>query len=66
MKQVAFTVMAIIGILGTVLSVSQFVMACNFAEFGRVIVYFILAVLCIELAVASIIKLVKDHKANRT
>ena len=66
MKKVAFIVLAVVGTFGALLSISQFVMACLFAELGRVVVYFIFAILCVELTAFSVVKLIKDHKANRT
>jgi hypothetical protein len=63
-KQTAFIVMAVVGICGTLLMVSQLVMACIFAEFGRVFVYLVLAILCVELTVVSIMKFVKRRREN--
>lgn len=59
MNKTLYIILAAIGILGLFLSLWQFVVSFVFMEFGRVLFYFILAALCIELSVYSVIKIVK-------
>ena len=65
MKRAIFVVLAVIGVLGVLLSISQFIVAIVFGELGRVLLYFILAALCAELAIVTILKLVKDWKKDQ-
>ena len=51
--------LTVIGILGSLLSLWQFVVSIIFMELGRVLFYFILAALCVELSVFTIAKIAR-------
>lgn len=65
MKRAIFVVLSVIGVLGALLLSSQFIIAIVFGELGRVLLYFILTVLCAEFAIMAIIKLAKDRKKEQ-
>lgn len=55
-----YVALSAFGILAAVISVLQFIMAICSMELGRVIFYFVIAALSVELAVLSIHKLTRD------
>ena len=57
--------LALVGTAGAIVSAVMFVMAIRFVELGRVIVYFTLTVLCLELVVYSLIRLVNLRKSKK-
>ena len=62
---ILFALLALIGTAGAVVSAVMFVMAIRFGELGRVIVYFMLAVLSLELAIYSFVRLVNLRKSQK-
>lgn len=59
MKKILYVLLSVIGILGSLLSIWQFVASLIFMEFGRVLFYFILAALCVELLFFSVMRITK-------
>ncbi len=55
-KRVVFVLLGIIGLAGTVLSAIMFVSAIRFSELGRVVLYLVTAVVCMEMTVLSFMK----------
>ena len=55
----------IIGLVGGILCTVQFIMALRYGELGRVVVYFTIAAICIELSVLSLIRFVGERKGNK-
>lgn len=51
MKKTLFQLLALVGAIGLIVSIVMLVSAIKFGEIGRVIAYFVLGVLCLELAV---------------
>lgn len=62
MKNILNILLSISGICGTVFAVIMFIMAIVFGELGRVIFYFIIAILFIELSVCAILRLTRSRK----
>ena len=62
MKNILNILLTISGICGTVFAVIMFIMAIVFGELGRVIFYFIVAILFIELLVCAILRLIRSRK----
>ena len=58
-KRVLYWIFVILGILGALVSLTQFIMAICYLELGRVLVYLVVTVLFTELAVLSFLKLRK-------
>ncbi len=55
-KRLVFILLGLIGIVGMVLSVIMFISAIRFHEIGRVILYLVTAVVCLEMTVLSLMK----------
>ena len=51
MKKTVYKLLALIGALGLIVSTVMFVSAIKFGELGRVIVYFVIGILCLELSI---------------
>ena len=62
MKNILNILLSISGICGTVFAVIMFIMTIVFGELGRVIFYFIIAILFIELLVWAILRLIRSRK----
>ena len=62
---ILFALLILVGTAGAIVSAVMFVMAIRFGELGRVIVYFTLTVLCLELVVYSLIRLVNLRKSKK-
>ena len=54
--KLVYILLSLIGVAGAILSAVLFVSAIQFFEIGRIILYFITAVVCIELSVLSFLK----------
>ena len=64
-KKIWYCALAMLGLIGIILSVIMFVSAIRFGELGRVIAYSFTAVICLELTIFSIVKLIpKETKSN--
>ena len=61
---ILFALLALIGTAGAIVCTIMFVMAIRFGELGRVIFYFMLAFLSIEVAIYSLFRLVKSKQQN--
>ena len=48
-----WTILALLGVIGLIASVVMLVMAVRFGEWGRVLFYGVIAILCLELAAIS-------------
>ncbi|MBQ7129956.1 MAG: hypothetical protein IJO21_02805 [Oscillospiraceae bacterium] len=59
-----YAVLSLAGLFGGILCAVQFVTAIRFGELGRVIVYFFLAVLCLELLAVCVTRLVRMRKTK--
>lgn len=55
-KRLAFLLIGLIGIAGAVLSVVMLVSAIQFKELGRVILYLVTTVVCVEMTILSFLK----------
>lgn len=62
MKNIINILLAVVGICGTVFALIMFIMAIAFGELGRVIFYFIISILFIELSVWAILRLIRSRK----
>ena len=62
---ILFALLILVGTAGAIVSAVMFVMAIRFGELGRVIVYFTLTVLCRELTIYSLIRLVNLRKSKK-
>jgi len=62
MKKTLFQLLALIGAVGLIASIVMLVSAIKFGEIGRVIVYFVLGVLYLELMVWAVVKHRKIQK----
>lgn len=51
MKKTVYKLLALLGALGLIVSIVMFVSAIKFVELGRVIVYFVIGILCLELLI---------------
>ena len=51
MKKTVYKLLALLGALGLIASIIMFVSAIKFGELGRVIVYFVIGILCLELLI---------------
>lgn len=51
MKRTIYPVLAILGAIGFIASLAMVIIAIQFGEIGRVIVYFVLGLICLEFAV---------------
>ena len=51
MKKTAYKLLALLGALGLIASIIMFISAIKFGELGRVIVYFVIGILCLELLI---------------
>lgn len=51
MKKTVYKLLALLGALGLIASIIMFVSAIKFGELGRVIVYFVIGILCLELMI---------------
>lgn len=55
-KRMVFLLFALIGIAGTVLSAIMLISAIRFYELGRVVLYSVTAIICLEMTVLSLMK----------
>ncbi len=62
MKKILLILGALLGAAGTVACTVMVIMAARFMELGRVVFYLIIGIVCVEIAVMSIIKLCKKNK----
>jgi len=62
MKKILPILGSVLGVAGTVLSAVTLGYAIRFGELGRVVLYAVTALICLELAVLSILKLIKMLK----
>ena len=62
MSKVLFIILGLLGLAGAVFGIVMTVMAFRFMEYGRVIFYLVITIVCIELAVLSFMKL--KHKES--
>ena len=62
MKKTLFQLLALVGAIGLIVSIVMLVSAIKFGEIGRVVVYFVLGVLCLELTVWAAVKYKKYTK----
>lgn len=51
MKKTVYKLLALLGALGLIASIIMFISAIKFGELGRVIVYFVIGILCLELLI---------------
>lgn len=51
MKKSVYKLLALLGALGLIVSIIMFISAIKFGELGRVIVYFVIGILCLELLI---------------
>ena len=51
MKKTVYKLLALLGALGLIASIIMFISAIKFGELGRVIVYFVTGILCLELLI---------------
>ena len=51
MKKMVYKLLALLGALGLIASIIMFISAIKFGELGRVIVYFVIGILCLELLI---------------
>ena len=51
MKKTVYKLLALLGALGLIVSIIMFISAIKFGELGRVIVYFVIGILCLELLI---------------
>ena len=57
-----YILLSMASLVGTIVSSAQFAMAIRYHEWGRVIVYFFLAVLCLELLVMAALRLYRCRR----
>ena len=55
-KRFGFILLGLIGIVGMVLSLIMFISAIRFHELGRVVLYLVTAVVCLEMIILSLLK----------
>lgn len=55
-KRLVSILLGIIGLAGTVLSVIMLVSAIRFSELGRVVLYLVTAVVCLEMTILAFMK----------
>ncbi len=65
MKKILRILGAILGVAGTIACTVMVIMAARFMELGRVVFYLVIGIVCIEVAVLSIIGLCKEMKKNQ-
>jgi len=55
-KRLVFLLLALVGIAGIVLSAIMLISAIRFYELGRVVLYSVTAIICLEMTVLSLMK----------
>ena len=55
MKKTVYKLLALLGALGLIVSIIMFISAIKFGELGRVIVYFVIGILCLELMIWALL-----------
>ena len=55
MKKTVYKLLALLGALGLIASIIMFISAIKFGELGRVIVYFVIGILCLELMIWALL-----------
>ena len=53
MKKTVYKLLALLGALGLIVSIIMFISAIKFGELGRVIVYIVIGILCLELLIGA-------------
>lgn len=56
MRKVLLLILGLLGLAGTVLGIVMTVMAFRFMEYGRVVFYLVITIVCIELVIISAMK----------
>lgn len=62
MKKVIYILLGVLSLAGFVASAVMFIMAIRFGEWGRFFAYFFLGIVCAELAIFAITRLVKEFR----
>ena len=62
MKKLLNILGAVLGVAGAIGCTVMVIMAIRFMELGRVVFYLVIGIVCIEVAVLTIINLVKSKK----
>ena len=60
MNRFLYLLLLVAGIAGCIFGISMTVMAFRFMEYGRVVFYLVITIVCIELAIISLMKI--KHK----
>jgi len=60
MRKVLFLILGFVGLAGAVFGIVMTVMAFRFMEYGRVVFYLVITIVCIELVIISLMKI--KHK----
>ena len=62
MKKVIYILLGALSLAGFVASAAMFVMAIRFSEWGRFMFYLFLGIVCAELLIFAIVRLVKEFR----
>ena len=60
MRKVLLLILGLLGLSGTVFGIVMTVMAFRFMEYGRVVFYLVITIVCVELVIISAMKI--KHK----
>lgn len=63
-KRIVFLLLALLGLVGAVLSLTMLISAVQFSEWGRVVLYSVTMAVCIEMAVVCFGKMKEPETAE--